>query len=414
MTACIRRARLLLPAFGILLAAALAWLDDPRAPVVRAALAAEDHVDADSTRLPRFEPLWKKGDLRHQHEATGVSVRDGWVYVAGGGGLDARVSKVRVVDGKVAWSVTAGSYQPSYPVSDGRMVVLGSFDGGTYRALDDATGEEKWTTSFSPGAMGSALFARDSVFMGSYNEKTCGLHCLDVATGKARWKSPTEGMIWSTPVAYGELVLVACYDGYLYAMEQATGKRAWRLDCGGRINSNPVVSGDLAFLSVDAQRAADKYDGAKQRKRFLVIDLREKRILGDWTTKGEWSLDIVTTPGQVFFSDRTELYAYDVERKTLAYRISPPAGILPYPVLVGDRLLLPIRMVQQECSIRLPESAKAPLPVSVYDRVTGRAIDSRAGNGIAVPFNQASKFVRVGDVLLVVDFSLAAYRLVTK
>src|SRR5688572_29582524 len=67
----------------------------------------------------RFEPVWKQEALEHQHEARDVFVRDGWVYVAGGGALG-KVSKVRVADGSVAWSVPAESYQPSYPVSNGR------------------------------------------------------------------------------------------------------------------------------------------------------------------------------------------------------------------------------------------------------------------------------------------------------
>ena len=223
-----------------------------------------------------FEPLWENKDLRHEPEATGVFARGGWLYLGGGGGSKARISKIRVADGKVAWSVKGGSYQPSYPVSDGRVVILGNYYEGRYRALDDGTGAERWKAAGANGAMSSACFAGEVAFVGSYHRSFYG---LDVETGKIRWKAATGEKIWSTPVAYGNLVLVGCYDGRLYAIEQATGKIVWRLDCGGRIKSNPVVAGDLAFLGVDDQTVAQKYDGAKVQKRLLVVDLTSQRIL---------------------------------------------------------------------------------------------------------------------------------------
>src|SRR5262245_19149322 len=73
----------------------------------------------------RFERLWSRDDVEHDPSALGLCDRDGWVYVSGGHDERGRhrIAKVKASDGSVAWAVTGESYQPSFPVSDGRVVV---------------------------------------------------------------------------------------------------------------------------------------------------------------------------------------------------------------------------------------------------------------------------------------------------
>src|SRR4051812_5336678 len=76
---------------------------------------------------PTLVRAWHARDVRHQPEAGGLFGRDGFVY-PGGGGPDGRVAKVDAATGAVAWSFdTHQGYQPSHPVSNGRVVVFGTY-----------------------------------------------------------------------------------------------------------------------------------------------------------------------------------------------------------------------------------------------------------------------------------------------
>jgi len=370
---------------------------------------------AKEPQLYRLERVWENDEVRHQSEAHGAFAKDGWLYT-GGGGPNARIAKVNIADGKVAWSVEGSQYQPSFPVSNGRIVCVGFVRIGKYGAyvgLDEETGERRWKVDdVGSSPKGSACFAGDLVFVGSYRSSRYGLYAIDWAKGEVRWKTPLPRKVWSTPVTYEDLVLVGCYDGFLYAMEQATGKIAWRLDCGGRIASNPIISGGLAFLSVDDQRAGEPYDGQTVRKNLVVIDLSAAKVLTRFRTKGfRWQHKIVADEGQVLFFDDHALFVFDVSRKTLAYEIKPPPGLFPYPILTSKHVVLAMRNLGLHGE--RPPNPRDPCPMAVYDRRTGAKLAAFEDGGIAVWSNVRALYVQVGDLIVSLSRPMSAYRLVT-
>src|SRR5690606_17908289 len=132
------------------------------------------------------------------------------------------------------WSHETGqSYQPSYPVSNGKVVVYGSYYGAPSKTrivgLNDKTGDETWSVPTAQQNMSAACFAGDLVFVGSY-------------------------------------------DQHLYAIERKHGTFAWKLDCGGMVRSNPLVVNDLAFVIREDQRFGNSHDSGKTNKTLLVID----------------------------------------------------------------------------------------------------------------------------------------------
>jgi outer membrane protein assembly factor BamB len=74
---------------------------------------------------------------------------------------------------------------------------------------------------------------------------------VDKTTGKVVWKSATKDAGYSTPLAMGELVILATTENYL-AVNMKTGAEAWRfrwLTQYGVNAADPIVSGDRVFIS---------------------------------------------------------------------------------------------------------------------------------------------------------------------
>ena len=238
----------------------------------------------------KLSPVWEVKQLQHQFEATDVFTRNGFLYI-GGGSPNGVVAKVKVSDGSVAWSVhTQQSYQPSYPVSNGRVVVFGRYyEDRSIVGLDDRTGQLLWTIPAQEQNMSAACFEGDLAFIGSYDRH---LYAIDWSKGKIRWKARLPNSIWSTPCPYGKQILIGCYDGFLYAIERDTGKISWKIDCGGKIGSNPVVANHHAFLGVDDQKYEEDYDSSKVQKHLLVIDLKTRKIISRYRSPTEWSSKI--------------------------------------------------------------------------------------------------------------------------
>jgi outer membrane protein assembly factor BamB len=74
---------------------------------------------------------------------------------------------------------------------------------------------------------------------------------VDKTTGKIVWKSATKDAGYSTPLAMGELAILANTENYL-AVNMKTGAEAWRfrwLTQYGVNAADPIVSGDRVFIS---------------------------------------------------------------------------------------------------------------------------------------------------------------------
>jgi outer membrane protein assembly factor BamB len=359
------------------------------------------------TTFPRLELLWRTDNLQHQFEAQAMSVREGWVYVAGGG-AEGKVSKVNVADGTIAWSIPAETYQPAYPTSNGRVVVFGQYYEGYTVGLDDRSGALLWKLPTS-AKFCSALFIGDLALLGSYVRENF-FYGIDWARGHVRWKKPIGEKVWSTPVEHRNLAVVGCFDGLLYAFDLTTGETAWTIQCGGRINSNPLVAGDLVFVGVDDQRVEEPYRTDKVQKNLVVFDMKSREEIARFSSEHRWEPTILRSGGRVYFFDLTTLYAFDLEARTLAWKLRAPSGLYPAPLFSDGRVILAMHGIPL-CGVGSPVPRPPdPLAVAVYDAKDGSEISVAPDGGIRV---RAQKYVQVGDVVLS-PHPLAAYRLVSK
>jgi outer membrane protein assembly factor BamB len=338
---------------------------------------------------------WQNKTLRHQNEANGVFMKDGFVYV-GGGAPDGKVSKVKISDGKVVWSSdTNQSYQPSYPVSNGRVVVFGKYYEHSIVGLDDEDGETLWTVPTGGQNMSAACFAGDLAFIGSYDKH---LYAIDWAAGKTRWKAVLGNLIWSTPCAYEKLVLVGCYDGFLYAIEQSGGKIAWKVDCGGKIGSNPVVANGLAFIGVDDQKYGENYDSSKQQKRLLVIDLKTKQVVSRFPADDQWSSKVLVSDGDVYFFDAKSLYSYNSKQAKLSWKVEVDGGSLAYPLVTKSAVIMAMNYLGHHGEHRSRTMR--------FDRASGKLLDTSESGGIGM---RKPHYVQDGDQVVTAEWMLSGH-----
>lgn len=348
-------------------------------------------------QIAELTPNWQIKTLQHQNEANDVFMKNGFLYV-GGGAPNGKVSKVKISDGSVVWSFeTNQSYQPSYPVSNGRVVVFGKYYENSVVGLDDKTGKLLWTIPTGDQNMSAACFAGDLAFIGSYDKY---LYAIDWTKGKPRWKTLLGNRIWSTPCPYEKLVLIGCYDGFLYAIEQRTGKISWKINCGGKIGANPVVVHNLAFIGVDDQEYGEKYDSSKEQKLFLVIDLKKKMIVSRFPTTTEWSSKIVVSDDNVYFFDARSLYAYDFAHAKLSWKVEVDKGLLAYPLITKSTIIMAMNY--------LGHHGEHQSRILSFDRSTGRKLSTSESGGIGI---RQPHYVQYGNLVVTTDWMLSGHKI---
>lgn len=347
-----------------------------------------------------LEPVWEQKLLAHQFEAYAVFTREGFIYV-GSGGPEGQVSKVDMATGKTAWSHKTGqSYQPSFPVSNGRMVIYGEYYNAFIVGLSDETGKELWKVPTKSQNMSAATFADDLAFIGSYDKH---LHAIDWAKGTVRWKTELGAEIWSRPCAWQGLILVGCYDGFLYSLERTTGNIAWKLNCGGRICWDLVLAGDLVFVGVDGQWHDEKYDPSKIGQTIMVIDLNTKQVLARFATgPGGWSRRIIVEGNDVYFFSPARLCSFDLKARKLSWQFDPGQSVLGYPLVCEKAILLPMNAEGREGQHR--EN------LIVLSRSTGEVLQKQESGGIGMNWPE---YVQYRD-LVISTHARKAYKVTAK
>lgn len=155
-------------------------------------------------------------------------------------------------NGKVIWRRRTAKVYDSTPAISGRRIFVGSYDPGTVRALDRATGRPLWTLKTGGSVESSPVVVDGLVYATSKDRR---VYALDERTGRVRWAYLTGGEVKDSPSVVGGLVYVGNYAAEVYALRAKTGKVAWRIAVGGvlgdRIYSSvPVVDGIAYFATV--------------------------------------------------------------------------------------------------------------------------------------------------------------------
>jgi outer membrane protein assembly factor BamB len=255
------------------------------------AISAEGTVSAlDSLKLGK---RWEQ-DL-HGLVTSSPTVSEGALYV---GSRNGAVYALDATTGAPLWEFQTGGEISSSPAVVGGLVLIGSGDRCLY-ALDAASGQARWAAQTGGAVDSSPIVAGEDVFVGSFDGH---LYCVALADGVIRWRCKLGGWvhsspavddshvfvgtvdirrdevptfswvdrrtgevrgqfevpdaIYSSPTVWGDVVVIGCRDGRVYAFDRA-GRQTqpvWTYQTRGHVHASPVVVGDTVLVaSYDGQ-----------------------------------------------------------------------------------------------------------------------------------------------------------------
>ncbi len=182
-------------------------------------------------------------------------------------------SETAITVGNVATLTQAWATPNLQGVSGAPLVIDGvAYFGdwtGNVRALDTATGTQRWATDLHTHYIGGSVAAdADHIFVGTFDAKVVS---LDRRTGAVQWTTPVDdgpgSAVFSSPVLVDGLIItgVASFEeftnpkgshfrGHVVAVDASTGKEVWRYwTTPGDATSGPGVA-IWSAVSVDVER----------------------------------------------------------------------------------------------------------------------------------------------------------------
>lgn len=77
------------------------------------------------------------------------------------------------------------------------------------------------------------------------------VQAVELASGKERWRAPSENIVWGSAAVAGGMVFVGEGSGLLHVLDLKSGAERWRWRAGGGLFSSPVVADSTLYLGSD-------------------------------------------------------------------------------------------------------------------------------------------------------------------
>ncbi|RYZ54788.1 MAG: metallophosphoesterase, partial [Chitinophagaceae bacterium] len=170
------------------------------------------------------------------------------------GNQNGTIEALDLAKGSRKWSFATGGpifSSPAFATANGNTkIVVGSADSSVYCL--DPKGKLVWKTATGASVLGSPLIEGDVVYIGGSDHS---FRALDLATGKERWAfSGLAGPVVSKPVVYKNAVVFGAWDRNLYAVNKENGSLLWKWNNGSSvINFSPaacipVIKDDVVYV----------------------------------------------------------------------------------------------------------------------------------------------------------------------
>jgi eukaryotic-like serine/threonine-protein kinase len=254
--------------------------------------------------------------------------------------------------GRVIWRFQAGGTVDASPAVAEGLVVAQTLAGRIF-AVDEQSGRLRW--SVQTGALlppntapagGWDLWASSPVVVGSrliIGGGDGGVYCLEVSSGKQRWKAKTGGRVRATPAVHDGMVVVGSWDGKIYAFDLTTGASRWVHRTMGdtldskkfgfdrrAVQSSAAIAGGMVF---EGSRDGAIYglDAATGDRRWRVSHQ------GSWVIGSPAAFD-----GRVYVgsSDGHFVQALDPKTGREIWHLPTEANVLASPLRVGSSLVI--------------------------------------------------------------------------
>ncbi|HLO32144.1 MAG TPA: PQQ-binding-like beta-propeller repeat protein [Anaerolineales bacterium] len=172
-----------------------------------------------------YEVVWHK-DLGGAVPGSAVLGKDGMLYV---GSLASQLEKFDPATGNHQSALKAENWVWSTPSLDGDTLYFGDVDGNFY-AFNTSTGSLNWNPVKPGGAItASPLIQNDHILLATETGSVVAVG----RDGKVLWSQAVGGKIYTTPVAAGDLTIVAPLETTFYlAALDANGRQVWTFTPG--------------------------------------------------------------------------------------------------------------------------------------------------------------------------------------
>ena len=179
--------------------------------------------------------------------------------------------KIYAIDqktGEVKWTRDFETGFLASPSLNHRKVVIGDVEGNVY-ALNADDGAEIWRAETGGEINGSAGFFEQTTVIASQDGK---LYCFSLSDGSLKWTYQTDDQVRCSPSIASQQTFLGGCDGQLHQVDLQTGKNIGKpLPLGGPTGSTPAISGTKVVVPI-MDGAVLAFDWKKQKQLWLYED----------------------------------------------------------------------------------------------------------------------------------------------
>lgn len=222
------------------------------------------------------------------------------------------------------WTFRVPEGAETTPAVVGGKVYLGGL-GGTFHALDLATGKSLWTHEVpeTPEIKSSALVWDGTLYFG---DEFGYLNALDAATGKPAWRFEAGAAITGSPnrleAAGVSCLVVGSYDNYVYCIDRTSGNVVWKQETEGYVHGTPAITDDGHVIS----SGCDGYLRVLSPKGELAAQLQIGSYVAGSPAVAESRVFVGNFDNEVLAVDLDE----DPDKDSVAWRYSHPERAFPF------------------------------------------------------------------------------------
>ncbi len=171
------------------------------------------------------------------------TVANGLVFI---GGPDHFVRAVEAATGRERWRFETSAQVSAAPIVAEGRVYFGQQGGDkTFYAIDTTTGRPVWQRALG-WTWAGAGFSGGNLFVGTVEG---GIHCVRARDGQILWTHETNGGVYPNPATDDKNVYTGSWDGHVLAIDQHTGSVRWAFHLGGSPDSAaPVLYDGKVFV----------------------------------------------------------------------------------------------------------------------------------------------------------------------
>ena len=163
------------------------------------------------------------------------------IYVAS---LDHRLHVIDPATYEIVQNVDLGGAIPGGPTANADGVYVGSFTGKM--EFVSANGGQQTLAEAQDWIWGAPALDGGTLYFADLNGR---VYSLDLTSGRQNWgEVQPDGPIAASPLVMDDHIIVAVESGSVLALDR-NGKSVWERELGGKIYTSPVASGELILVA---------------------------------------------------------------------------------------------------------------------------------------------------------------------